>query len=1153
MRKNILLNKGWEFAKTPLGTEYSDELAWKAVDIPHDWLIYDTKALYEDSTGWYRRIIDVPADGMRTYVRFEGVYMDCRVYVNGILAGEWKYGYTTFEFDITDLLTGENDLLTVRVDHKSPNSRWYSGAGIYRKVWLRRTEQTHIMSDGVYLSAKTDGTVTVTCEVERPETRSVEGLSIKTVISRQKPIVSCQSNCVAADSSVLPDFLTREGCKYSVNTQTLKVDLPVLWDINAPELYQYAVYLYDGETLIDVASGNFGFRRMEFTADRGFLLNGRQVKLHGCCEHHDLGALGAAVNRSAIRRKFTKLREMGINAIRTSHNPPAVEFMELADEMGMLILSEGFDMWEMAKTEYDYARFVKDWREKDIASWIRRDRNHPSLIGWSIGNEIYDTHAGERGQEITSLLYKLVKTHDPRENAVVTIGSNFMASENAQKCSDILKVAGYNYSERLYDEHHERYPDWAIYGSETSSVVQSRGIYHFPLEEPILNEDDEQCSSLGNSAPGWAAKSWEACIIPDRDREFCAGQFIWTGFDYIGEPTPYSTKNSYFGQIDTAGFYKDSFYVFRAAWTDHRTAPFVHIFPYWDFTEGEIIDVRVASNAPKVGLYLNGELIKEQQFDRKHGSDITLNAKLPYKKGELTAIAYDESGKEIARESKSSFNNAVRLEVRADRDTIFAKSDELIFLEIFALDNEGREVENANNRVNVEVTGAGRLIGLDNGDSTDYEQYKGVSRRLFSGKLLAIIAANADEGEIKVKLSSPGLEDLNLSYKSVSPEIRENSYPESSFDLSGAEKNTPSESGGISLKTDIPVRKIEFLSDRRNFDPDCKEIHFTAKCLPENNSYSDTIEYRITTVNGIDSNLAVIKERSEDGVTLECRGDGEFYLRALCKNGTDKYHILSSVRLTAQGLGSAMSDPYEMIMGGLYTLSGGSVTNGLNHGAAIGQGGGWFGFENVDFGMVGSDEIILPLFANYSTPVRIKVYDGTPESGELLGEFEYFVEPIWLTYQAKTYKLPKVLRGVHTISIESEQAYDVEGFRFVKRAKENSEICAAAALNIYGDRFTVGESDVTDIGNNVMLDFGEFDFTQSPKKLIITARSKLPFNSIHVIFTNADGEKRMLAEFAGADEYTAREFATDEITGKVNVQLAFLPGSDIDLRSIKFD
>lgn len=1150
MREKMLICDKWEFSKNPIGTEYSDKLEWQAVDIPHDWLIEDTKNLYETSTGWYRRKINVNDNKLRTAIRFEGVYMDCKVYVNGSFAGEWKYGYTSFEFDITDLLKNGENLIAVRVDHREPNSRWYSGAGIYRKVWLERYEQTHILSDGVYISSDRDGTVTVVTEVERPENETVENYSVRTSVygseCSSQPLVSTEYSCTAVDKSVMPDTVVRESCKYSVNTQTLKIDRPILWDINNPYLYLCVTELLKDGNVIDRQTAKFGIRSIEFTSHSGFFLNGRHVKLHGCCEHHDLGSLGAAVNKAAIRRKLETLRVMGINSIRTSHNPPAVELLELADEMGFLILDEGFDMWELKKTEYDYARFFPRWIDKDVSAWVRRDRNHPCVIGWSIGNEIYDTHAGERGQEVTSLLKRLVEKHDPMGNGYVTIGSNYMSSENAQKCADILKVAGYNYAERLYDDHHKAHPDWKIYGSETSSVVQSRGIYHFPLEQAILCEDDEQCSSLGNSAPVWAAKRYEDCIIPDRDAEYCAGQFIWTGFDYIGEPTPYSTKNSYFGQIDTAGFYKDSAYVFRSAWTDYKTAPFVHIFPYWDFTEGEIIDVRVASNAPRTELYLNGEKVAEQNFDRLHGKEITLDTKLAYTKGELLAIAYDEQGNEIARDVQRSFGDTAELRLTPDKTNLKADGEDLIFVDISAYDAEDNFVANANNRVFVSVSGAGRLVGLDNGDSTDYEQYKGVSRRLFSGKLLAVIAAVRESGEIKVKVTSPSLNDSEITLMAEKAETVDG--------ICCTYKNTIREIDCTNKDNDIPVRKIELLSEDRVFTPERKEIRFETKCYPANTVYGGEIDYRVTSVNGIDSNLAVIKSVDNSGVTVECMGDGEFYLRALCKNGTDKYHIISTVKLEGKDLGNAMIDPYEMVMGGLYTISGGNVTNGIHHGAGIGVGGGYFGFENVDLGTVGSDVITIPIFANCSTPVRIRVYDGVPENGgELLGDFEYFVPPIWLTYQPKTYKLSKVLRGVHTLVFESDQAYDVQGFVFEKREKENSELSAVNNESIYGDKFKVEKDAVTNIGNNVTLDFGSFDFTgKQPCKLIITGRSALPVNSIHVIFSGEE-EMRVLAEFCGAEDYTSREFPIENISGKVNVSFAFLPGSDFDFKSFRFE
>lgn len=663
MSVNRLICDGWEFSKNPIDTEYENAENWHEVDIPHDWLIYQVNDLYETSTGWYRRNINIKkTEGMRQAVRFEGVYMDSRVYVNGKEAGEWKYGYSIFEFDITELLNDGDNLLTVRVDYRSPNSRWYSGAGIYRKVWFKEYPECHLMSDGLYISGNIDGKVTVTTETERPCDVTVSGLSLRlALLDGEREVAVTECACCAADRSALPETVTKEDRKYTVNTSYLQIPEPILWDVDDPHLYKCVAELIRDGQVIDRDESVFGLRKIEFTADKGFFLNGRHLKLHGCCQHHDMGALGAAVNKHAIARQLTKLREMGANAIRTSHNMPAVELMELADEMGFLILSEGFDMWERQKTDYDYARFFPKWVDKDVASWVRRDRNHPSIIGWSIGNEIYDTHADDRGQEVTSLLLHLVKLHDPRGNGYVTIGSNYMQWENAQKCADILKVAGYNYAERLYNEQHEKHPDWFIYGSETSSVLQSRGIYHFPFAQPVLADDDEQCSALGNTVTGWSAKSTEACIIPDRDAEFCAGQFIWTGFDYIGEPTPYSTKNSYFGQIDTAGFFKDSAYIFKAEWTDYKKSPFVHIYPYWDFSEGQKIDVRIASNAPLVKLYRDGREIAEKEIDHIHGTELTLNTVLDYSQGELTAVAFDEAGNEIARDSVKSFGNVAKI------------------------------------------------------------------------------------------------------------------------------------------------------------------------------------------------------------------------------------------------------------------------------------------------------------------------------------------------------------------------------------------------------------------------------------------------------------------------------------------------------------
>ena len=478
MKKRLFCDK-WEFSLCPIDTAYDDADGWKHVDLPHDWLIYDTKDLYKTSTGWYRKTYIHKNDGLRTALRFEGIYMDSRIYVNGVQAFEWKNGYTTFDADITEYLKEGENLIAVRVDHRAPNSRWYSGAGIYRNVWLCRYPETHILPDGIYVSAKCTELpwlweVTVSVETERAAGESVDGYSLRILTNESGELTErAVLPMTAADRDELPELVVRDGRKYAVNTFTYKVSDPVLWSIGEGEkrLCVCRAELIKNNEVIDASETAYGFRDIEFTADEGFFLNGEPLKIHGCCEHHDLGALGAAMNKNALRRKLEKLRTIGINAVRTSHNPPAAELMELADELGLLVLSEFTDVWEIPKTQYDYVRFAKEWRERDIASWVRRDRNHPSLIAFSIGNEIPDTGADEHGQELTTLMKRLVRKSDPRMNAYITIGSNQMRTENGQKCADILRLAGYNYAEELYEGDHDAHPDRFIYGSETSRAA----------------------------------------------------------------------------------------------------------------------------------------------------------------------------------------------------------------------------------------------------------------------------------------------------------------------------------------------------------------------------------------------------------------------------------------------------------------------------------------------------------------------------------------------------------------------------------------------------------------------------------------------------------------------------------------------------------
>ncbi|MDR2931972.1 MAG: DUF4982 domain-containing protein [Oscillospiraceae bacterium] len=1124
MRKRRLFNDGWCFTKRALGSAYpTDGAGFSPVELPHDWLIDDARNLYETGEGWYRKSFEPGGIGDgHVHLRFEGVYMDCTVYINAVEAFEWKYGYSTFEFDMTPFLKpGVNDI-TVRVVFQAPNARWYSGAGIYRNVWLIRYPKRHIAPDGVYISPVRGADGVWTVDVDTELAGGDAGLELRHTILDAAGRAVCVGTGGAA--------------------QTLTPENPTVWDIDAPYLYTLRSELMEDGTAVDSVDTIFGLRTIAFDPENGFSLNGRRVRLYGVCQHHDLGALGAAVNRAALRRQLEILRDMGVNAIRTAHNMHAVELMALADEMGFLICSEAFDMWEHRKSEFDYARFFKDWAERDVAAWVRRDRNHPSVILWSIGNEVYDTHAGEHGQELTKMLMDYVREHDPKNHAPTTFGSNYLPWENTQKCADIIKIVGYNYAEKYYNQHHAEHPDWVIYGSETASTVQSRGIYHFPLSQSLLSDDDEQCSSLGNSSTSWGAKSTEACIFNDLDVPFSAGQFIWTGFDYIGEPTPYFTKNSYLGQIDTAGFPKDAFYIYKAAWTDHRKQPMVHIFPYWDFSEGQMIDVRVCSNAPAVELFFNGASLGRQELGydkRRYIADYML----PYQKGALKAMAYDAAGAVIAQDIRASFGDAVRVHIEADKETVRADGRDLAFLTISTEDAIGRPVENANARVSVSVSGAGRLIGLDNGDSTDYDSYKGTSRRLFSGKLLAIVAPTYEAGPITVTVESTGLESATMTLEALPCTVE----PGVSDTLA---QNKPSMPNG-----EIPVRKIELVAQGGlELSPERRSVEIKALIRPGNATYRDLI-WAVTNAAGIQSTAATIEARGDSAV-VTALGDGAVWLRCMTKNGGDKISLIAQQRLTVSGLGEAYLNPYGFISGGLYTDTSVELTNGNDRGVAtLRDGVSHVGFRDVDFGDYGSDTITLPLFPLQQEPFPLEIWEGMPgEAGsEHVCTVTYKSGMKWNTYQEETYKLPRRFKGVTTICFVLRMKVHIKGFYFEKQ-KAWARLAAGAHNDIYGDSFRLNGDCVEGIGNNVTLAFTDMDFSDR-KVTGITIRGRTPLagNTVHIRFVNEAGELAQMLDFPHAAEYMEHTFPIDIPAGSYEVRFIFLPGSDFDFAWFQFE
>ncbi len=1124
MRKETLWNNNWLFAETECGLFdgiSSFPEIFSPVDIPHDFLIYDAENLYRDCDGWYKKTCKFEKSD-KTFLQFEGVYMDSTVYVNRKKAFEWKYGYTEFVVDITGFIqSGENEI-HVRICHRSPNSRWYSGAGIYRNVHLIQTADLHVEHNGVYVAAQKNG--------------PVYSIDVDTYLSKEKtPLVTIEHTVIDKEGAVVS--FSKGG-----TNQNLIVAKPELWTLEKPYLYKLKTEVYLQGVLCDTVYTAFGLRTLSFTTDKGFFLNGSYVKINGVCQHHDQGCLGSAFNKEAARRQLVKLREMGVNAVRTSHNPFPKDFLDLCDEMGMLVMSEFLDMWEMPKTEHDYARFFTDWIEKDAQSWICQGRNHPCIIMWSVGNEIPDTHAGERGKEVMEYLVSLVEKYDPKHNARATLCSNYMPWENTQKCADVIKLIGYNYAEKYYNEHHEKHRSWIIYGSETASVVFSRGIYHFPLKQPILNDDDGQCSALGNSTTSWGAKSVERCITDDRDAPFSLGQFIWTGWDYIGEPTPYHSKNSFFGQIDTAGFPKDSFYIFKAAWTDYKKDPFIHIFPYWDFSPGQIIDVRTVTNAPSMELFFNGKSLGRKNISMKNDMNLTSDFSIPYEKGILKALAYDENGAIIAQCTRSSFSDPASIALSADKTVLKANGLDLAFVEISVNDKDGNPVDNALNRMFIHVKGEGRLLGLDNGDSTNFDSYKGNTMRLFSGKLLAVIASTETEGTICVTVESEELPCRTLEIQSQ----KTARIP----GISCTERNSVTP-----FFSDKPVRKIELLSSISKLTPSHSGIEVKALLYPPDAQYTD-LEWRCANDAGIDTVIASVV-KTEKGATVIAHGDGKFNLRCGSRNGKKELSPIGMKEFYLEGFGSASMNPYSYITGGLYTLSTGDIGTGNERGFASSRDGiSSAGFERLDFGSFGSSEITMDIFCLDSDPFEFEIWEGNIEKADavFIAKLLYHKKSIWNVYQSEMYTLPVRLRGVKTLSFVFNRKAHIRGFSFTKQHKEYEVISASSYDTISGDAFTVGKEEICGIGNNVSITFDDFDFGgRQPEKIRICGKTKREKNTIQIRFTSKDGSEILhMAEFMRTENYNEQDFTLPQILGTYSVSFIFLPGSSFDFKSFKF-
>lgn len=694
-------------------------------------------------TGWYRKVFKLPGNMQSkcAFIDFDGVYMNSDVWLNGVYLGNRPYGYSSFQYELTPYLKfgDENNVLVVRVNVQQPCSRWYSGAGIYRHVRLTVTDPVHIAQWGTYVTTpevtENEATVRVETKIQN-QSGSAQHVMLETVV------MDDTGTKVTNSSSIL----TVKADSIGVFEQFIKVPKPKLWSLENPRLYRVESKVRTNDRTVDASVTPFGIRTFEFTIDKGFFLNGKHVNIKGVCEHHDQGSLGAAVHKRAIERQLEILKSMGCNAIRTSHNPPDPVLLDLCDRMGFLVMDESFDEWKQSKTMYGYGRFFDEWSERDLTDMIHRDRNHPSIILWSIGNEIPEQE-NANAYAMSKRLVDICHREDPTRP--VTSACNFAESADKNGLSKPLDVFGINYQLPIYGTLKGKAK---LIGSETASAVSTRGEYNLVLDNgslKIIKQLSNQCTSYDDST----AQSYLKAI---RSAPWFAGEFVWTGFDYIGEPSPFPwpSASSYFGMVDLCGFPKDRYYLYQSQWMDK---PMVHILPHWNWQgfEGLEIPVWCYSNCESVELFLNGKSLGEKKFsDTK---DLHLVWKVPYAAGTLRAIA-KSIGKTVCVEEIQTAGAPSKIVLTPDHTEINADGDDLSNIKIEIMDKDGRICPNADNLVKFKIEGAGVIAGVGNGNPVSHEYFKANERKAFHGLCLAVIQSKRERGTIRLSAESEGLQ-----------------------------------------------------------------------------------------------------------------------------------------------------------------------------------------------------------------------------------------------------------------------------------------------------------------------------------------------------------------------------------------------------------
>lgn len=766
-----------------------DDSGWRFLDLPHDWgvegpfrmeLKNNTGKLPWMGIGWYRKSLDVPADakGNHFYLDFDGAMSCPQIFVNGQYAGEWKYGYASFRIDITPFLKfGEKNTIAVRLDNPADSSRWYPGGGIYRHVRLTESNPVHLENWGVFVRtpevSKEKASVLVDSTVVNKGDKPIRPVVTEEILDGDKVVASTETQC----EEIAPG-------QSGIVKSNLELKTPRLWDVTDPYLYTVKTTVRVDGKQIDSKTTNLGVRHVEWTADDGFHLNGRRVEIKGVCQHHDLGPLGGAVHKRGYERQIEILKEMGVNAIRTSHNPPAPEMLDACDRMGILVMDELFDCWESAKNPNDYHLYFKDWHERDLVNFVRRDRNHPSIVLWSGGNEVHEQWDPAKFP-ISETLTKLFHREDPSRK--VGIGCS---SHNSMDTgfADTVDVLGANYKAYQYNVYKEKRPNLPAFGSETSSCISSRGEYFFPVDwKQNKGFFNFQVSSYDLYAPGWAYKpDVEFKGLDENPR--MAGEFVWTGFDYLGEPTPYNhdatnalnfsdpaekekalkmfeklgkyapSRSSYFGIVDLCGFKKDRFYLYQARWMPDKKM--AHILPHWNWKgrEGQVTPVHVYTSGDTAELFLNGQ----SQGKRVKGKEDDNAYRLvwhdvKYEPGELKVVV-TKNGEPWATEIVETTTEETSFTVEADRPEIQGDGEDLSYLTISMKDAKGRFVPTAKTLLEFEISGPAEIVAVCNGDATDFTPFQGKKINAYNGLAQVIVRGKRNEsGAVTLKTTANGM------------------------------------------------------------------------------------------------------------------------------------------------------------------------------------------------------------------------------------------------------------------------------------------------------------------------------------------------------------------------------------------------------------